>query len=44
MPFLLEVMTRLSGFSYACEVNMASNENRVEVQVGANTAELQRGM
>gem|GEM_PF-3973302 len=23
---------------------MASNENRVEVQVGANTAELQRGM
>jgi hypothetical protein len=44
VPFLLEVMTRLSGFSYACEVNMASNENRVEVQVGANTAELQRGM
>lgn len=44
MPFLLEVMARLSGFSYAREVNMASNENRVEVQVGANTAELQRGM
>ncbi len=44
VPFLLEIMTRLSGFFYACEVNMASNENRVEVQVGANTAELQRGM
>lgn len=44
VPFLLEIMTRLSGFFYAREVNMASNENRVEVQVGANTAELQRGM
>lgn len=44
VPFLLEIMTRLSGYFYACEVNMASNENRVEVQVGAEVSELQKKM